>query len=529
MTEHTGQLQRLESLSERSDVYRDAERIAVIDLGSNSFRLIVVEYVPQLSFRIVDEVAEAVRLSEGMGEENILRAAAMDRAARVVRIYGAFCRASNIQQMVAVGTSAIRDARNQQAFLNRLQAESGIAVRVLSGEEEAYYGYLAAVNSTTIQNGFVLDMGGGSLQITRVEKRKAKESVSFPLGAVRVTERFLPSDPAKEHEIDALRDYLESTFSKLKWFRYKPGMEMVFAGGNVRMLGRLAQKAEDHPIDLLHGYTLSATQVKRLRKQLAESSIEERRHIPGMKVERADIALGAAITIHEAMRVSGFDQLTVSSQGVRGGLFYERFLAEVKQPLFSDVRQASVLNLAHIYRFQEKHAEHIVKLTLSLFDQLPKTHHHCRAAERDLLWAASMLHDIGVAIDYNDHHKHGAYLILNDGLPGYSHREIALIALLVRYHRKGEPRTDEFQAVLEPDDNHRLLELCALLRLAEQLDRSRDGVVEDVQLTVGKDYAQLELLTRGDGQVALWSVERHTDIFQAAFGLALEVTSSKRS
>jgi exopolyphosphatase / guanosine-5'-triphosphate,3'-diphosphate pyrophosphatase len=468
-------------------------------------------------------------LSEGMGEENILRAAAMDRAARVVRIYGAFCRASHIQQIVAVGTSAIRDARNQQAFLNRLEAESGIPVRVLSGEEEAYYGYLAAVNSTTIQNGFVLDMGGGSLQITRVEKRKPKESISFPLGAVRVTERFLPSDPPAEDEINTLRDHLESTFSKLKWFRYRPGMEMVFAGGNVRMLGRLAQKADDHPLDILHGYTLSAAQVKRLRKQLAETSIDQRHHIPGMKAERADIALGAAITIHEAMRVSGFEHLTISAQGVRGGLFYERFLADVKQALFDEVRQASVLNLAHLYRFQEKHAEHIVKLTQALFDQIPITHRHCRAAERELLWAASMLHDIGVAIDYNDHHKHGAYLILNDGLPGYTHREIALIALLVRYHRKGDPRTDEFQTVLEADDHQRLLELCALLRLAEQLDRSRDGVVQDVQLTVGKDYAQLELLTRGDGQVALWSVERHTAIFQTAFGLALEVTSSKKA
>jgi exopolyphosphatase/guanosine-5'-triphosphate,3'-diphosphate pyrophosphatase len=515
------------ALSAFTDVYQNSERVAVIDLGSNSFRLIVVEYVRGLSFRVTDEVAESVRLSEGMGEENILRAAAMNRAARVVQIYGAFCKASGIQDIIAVGTSAIRDARNQQAFLARLEAESGIRVRVLSGEEEAYYGYLGAVNSSDILNGFVLDMGGGSLQICRIEHRQLREAVSFPLGAVRVTERFLQSDPVTTSELDSLREHLDHQFGRLTWFRYRPGMKMVFVGGGVRMLGRMAQKADDYPLDLMHGYVLGQSRVKTFRKLLADKTIAERRRIPGMKIERADISLGTAAVIYEAMRISGFEELTISAQGVRGGLFYERFLAGQPQPLFSDVRKAAVLNLAHLYRFQKKHAEHIAHLTLSMFDQLPARVHQCRKGERDLLWAASMLHDIGVAIDYNDHHKHSAYLILNDGLPGYTHREIALIALLARYHRKGQPTLDEFEAVMEPGDSRRLIQMAALLRLAEQLDRSRDGVVQDVKLTTGGDYAQLELLTRGDGQVALWSVERHRDIFQQAFGLELEVVSTR--
>jgi exopolyphosphatase/guanosine-5'-triphosphate,3'-diphosphate pyrophosphatase len=264
--------------------------------------------------------------------------------------------------------------------------------------------------------------------------------------------------------------------------------------------------------------------LKTVRKLIADKSIAERRRIPGMKPERADIALGSAVVVHEALRAADFDALTISAQGVRGGLFYERYLQADSNHLFDSVREASVLNLAHIYRFQEQHAQHMARLTLSMFDQLPAGAHHCRPAERELLWAASMLHDIGVAIDYNDHHKHGAYLILNDGLPGYTHREIALIALLTRYHRKGEPLLGEYAPLMEPGDAERLLQLCALLRLAEQLDRSRDGVVQHVRLTTGDGWAQLELLARGDGQVALWSVLRHRDVFEAAFGLQLEVT-----
>jgi exopolyphosphatase/guanosine-5'-triphosphate,3'-diphosphate pyrophosphatase len=191
--------------------------------------------------------------------------------------------------------------------------------------------------------------------------------------------------------------------------------------------------------------------------------------------------------------------------------------------VFDQVRRATVLNLCHLYRFQEKHADHIVHLTLSMFDQLPKDRHLCGAQEREILWAASMVHDIGVSVDYHDHHKHGSYLILNAGLPGYTHRELALIALLVRYHRKGRPTVDELGSLLEEDDDQRLVQMCALLRLAEQLDRPRDGSVRDVRLTVQGDNALLEVLVSGDEQVALWAVEHHREIFEQAFGLNLEV------
>ena len=523
MANSTPHLQHLDTLAQHSDVYKDSQRVAIIDMGSNSFRLIVVEYVAHLSYRMVDEVAESVRLAEGMTETNILRAAAMDRAVKVVQIYAAFCKAFGITDIIAVGTSAIRDAKNQQPFLARLEAETGIKVRVLSGKEEAYYGYLAAVDSTTLENGFVTDLGGGSIQVSRVVKRKIRESISLPLGAVRMTERFLKSDPVTGNEMDNLRDFLEKQFKALGWFKCKRGMTLVSEGGNVRMMGRMAQKMDNYPLDMLHGYQLSLDQIKTIRNLVAERDVNDRKKLPGMKPERADIALGGVMVMHEAMRLSGFDALTISEQGVRGGLFYERFLAG-NAPLFEDVRQASVLNLAHIHRFQEQHAEHIAHLTLSMFDQLPKNIHDCGPGERELLWAASMLHDIGVSVDYTDHHKHSEYLILNAGLPGYSHREIALIALLVRYHRKGNPTPGDLAPLLNKDDDRRLVQLCALLRLAEQIDRSRDGVARDVKLTTGSNWAQLELRVRGDGQVALWSVERHRDIFEQAFGLQLEVT-----
>ncbi len=520
-------LQQLETLAEHSDVYRFSRRVAIIDMGSNSFRLIVIEYVPRLSFKMVDEVRESVRIGEGMGEVDVLRPAAMDRAAVASQIYAAFCRASGINDIIAVGTSAIRDARNRSRYIERVQRETGINVRVLSGEEEAYYGYLAAVNSTTLENGFVVDLGGGSLQITRVENRASTHSVSFPLGAVRCTEGFLHSDPATPGEMRALTAHLRQRFEALGWFRHEPGMMLVGEGGTLRLIGHLAQKRAHYPLDDLHGYVTTFSQVETVRDDLARLSIAGRARLSGMKPDRADISLAGALVVHEVMRAGGFAAMTICSQGLREGLFYERFLAanDDTPPIFENVRRAAVLNLAHVYRFQEKHAEHIAHLTLSMFDQLPPEVNRCGAVERDLLWAASMLHDIGVSIDYHDHHKHGSYLILNAGLPGYTHREIALIALLVRYHRKGKPSSDELSGLLDAGDEARLLQLTSLLRLAEQIDRSRDGVVREATIVVRGATATLELIARGDEQVAVWSVMHHRDIFEQAFGLSLEVVS----
>lgn len=518
-------LRHLDRSTRPSDVYRESRRVAIMDMGSNSWRVIVVEYVPGLSFKLVDEVQEAVRIGEGMAELNVLRPAAMDRAARAAQIFAAFCAASGIDDIVAVGTSAIRDAQNQARFLQRMEREAGLKVRVLSGEEEAYYGYLAAVNSTTLENGFVMDLGGGSLQITRVEDRQSVRSISFPLGVVRLTEGFLKSDPASSKEVGALADLLRGHLKALDWFAFEDGMQLIGEGGNVRLVARLQQKRVLYPLDILHGFALSAAEVGDIRDALTRASVAQRRKMDGMKPERADISLAGAVVLQEVLRVGGFDSVTISGQGVREGLFFERFFgpeARPGAPMFDDVRAASVLNFGHVYRFQEAHARHIAHLTARMFDQLPAGAHALRPEEKNVLWAASMLHDVGMHIDYHDHHHHGSYLVLNSGLPGYTHREIALVALLIRYHRKGRPALDELGALTEPEDERRLQQMTALLRLAEQIDRSRDGAVRDVRLTVAGGRCIMELVTAGDEQVPLWAVERHRDLFASAFGLPVE-------
>ncbi|MCC7451810.1 MAG: Ppx/GppA family phosphatase [Anaerolineae bacterium] len=519
-------LKPLQTLPTPDESYGDLQRMAIIDVGSNSFRLIVITYRPGYHFQVTDEVKETVRLVQGMSATGLMRAAPMDRAIETMQLYAAFCKASNITDISAVATSAVREAKNREAFLARVKRQSGIDVRVLSGEEEANYGYLAAVNSTTLNSGFVIDLGGGSLEITRVENRQSRENVSFTLGAVRTTEDWLPNAPATPQAVNRLRKHVQEQLSTLDWFKAAPNTRVIGLGGSLRNAAQITQKMHDYPLTELHGFNLRESDLQKVITTLEPMTVEQRRNVPGMKAERADIALAGAIVVDECLKFAGYDRLTVCGQGLREGVFYERFLSPNDPPIFKDVRRASVMNTAHLYRFQEPHADHVVHLSLRLFDQLRDYEPLFGNNERELLWAACMLHDIGMSVDYNGHHHHSFYLILNAGLPGYTHRELALIGLMTRYHRKGTPDIGDLWDVMDKDDDKRLLKMTALLRLAEQLDRSRDGAVRDVRLHVDSDWAQLEAVSESDVSVALWAAQRHVDIFKAAFGRALEIVQA---
>jgi exopolyphosphatase / guanosine-5'-triphosphate,3'-diphosphate pyrophosphatase len=247
--------------------------------------------------------------------------------------------------------------------------------------------------------------------------------------------------------------------------------------------------------------------------------------VSGIKPERGDVILAGALTVATVMEVAGADSLEVTEAGLREGVFFETLLEDRDPPLFKDVRRASVLNLAHQYHWDPVHTEHVATLALQMFDTLATAGlHPGDREERELLWAAAMLHDVGVAVDYDDHHKHSRYLILNGGLPGFTPREVALVALMARYHRKGDPSIPEEDRPLAREGDEELLDRCAaLLRLAEHLDRGRDQQVHATRLATEDGVVRLDLLANGDPTLARWSAERERELFEHAFGRTLVV------
>lgn len=497
----------------------ELERAAIIDLGSNTARLIALGYRPRHSYQLLDELREVVRLSAGMGEARILRAEAAERALTALAMFKSYCDASGITTICATATSAVREAHNGAGFLAAARERAGLELRVLSGEAEARYGVLAVANSFALEDALVLDLGGGSAQLSLMQSRRFARGGSWPLGAVRATEAFFKGDPPKKKALKALQKEVRRQLSGA--LEGAEGLPLVCMGGTVRNLADVAQRRSSYPIDLLHGYRLGVEALGEIVEDLATMSLAERRGVAGLNPDRADIIVAGGVVIREIAALAGASELVISGQGLREGLFYP-YLFPGEGHLAEQVRAFSVRNLMRRYHDAPEHNEHVARLALELFDGLAPLHGY-GPFERELLGAAALLHDIGMAINYYDHHKHGFFLVMSAALPGFSHREQALIALLVRYHRKGKPGEQGLGKLLEPGDLSRVEKLSALLRLAEYLERSKAQRVRGLRCHLGEHYVQIEVLSAGDAETELHQARLHADLLESAYGLTLEL------
>jgi exopolyphosphatase/guanosine-5'-triphosphate,3'-diphosphate pyrophosphatase len=516
---------------------KPGERLAVIDLGSNSFRLVVF-LAGEGWWKRTDEIYEPVRIGEGMGASGELGRKPIARALATLDVFAQFAKASGLggDSVDAVATSAIRDASNAEDFLGQAREHFDLPIRVLSREQEARYGYLAAVNSTTLDEGFVLDLGGGSMQLVRVAERLARGSASWRLGTVRMSERFLPPNgPAKRRQLQALREHVTEELAQADWLGDADddgasGRRLVGIGGTVRNLAAAAQRAAGLPSNGVQGMVIEREALAELVERLAELPASERARVPGIKPARADIILAGALVVEGALQAGGFEGLETTEAGLREGVFFERFLtggSPGAEPLFEDVRRASVLNLAGQYHLDVAHTRHVAALALGMFDELARVGlHEGDPRERELLWAASILHDIGMSVDYDDHHKHSRYLILNAGLPGFTPVEVAIIAQAARYHRKGMPDPGPLRALFGEGDAERLDRCAALLRLAEDLERSRDQLVRGTRISLHEENeVELQLIADGEAVVPRWAAGRERELFARAFHRELAVAA----
>jgi len=505
-------------------------RTAVIDLGSNSFRLVVFHAGEGGWWKRTDELTEMVRLGGDLEPDGGLSPQRSAHALETLRVFAAFCATSGIHadQIEAVATSAIRDAPNGGEFVVHAQRATGLPIRVLSQEEEARYSYVAAVNSTSLEDGVVLDLGGGSLELVQVRGHHAGAIASWPLGAVRATERFLQcpdaTQPTKASAIAKLRTRTLEALEEAPWVA--DGCErLVGLGGSVRNLATAACRAADLPLDSVQGFVLTPEALDALVQELAARLPEERERIPGIKHGRGEVILAAAIVLRAVLEATGAPGIEVTEAGLREGIFLTGQLAPADPPLVECVRKTSVRNLARQHGVDLAHADHIAGLAHQLLEALPGAGLP-EPGEPELVEAAALLHDVGLAVDYDDHHKHSSYLILGAGLPGFTPREVALIALMARYHRKGTPQLGGLAPLCREGDEELLLRGAALLRIAEQLERNRDQVVRAARLRRGPDDGiELELDAVGDDTVARWGAERQGDLFERAFGAPLTVVA----
>jgi len=504
----------------RLKFYHEAvQRLGIVDLGSGTARLVVYAYEAGRQFRLVDEIRETVRLGEGLATNNRLTKNGMQRALSALKLYADFAHATDLDQLRVVATSASRDAENGAEFLSEVH-KLGLQVQVLSGEEEARYGVLAVANSSTFEEAWVMDLGGGSAQLSRMNARLYDHGLAYPLGAVRLTEMFLGSDPPKKGEVEDLERFVrKETKEVLAQVRANP-LPLVAMGGTVRSLAKMVQKRHNYPLDLVHGYFLQREHLEDLVDDLLRRTVVQRLELDGLQADRADVIAAGGLVYRLVLREGGLDGLWISGQGVREGAFYREFLPAPH--LLGDVRGFSIRNLFARYPQDYGHTARVRNFCRLLFRLWTPLHGYSKAEEQ-LLDEAAMLHDIGMSVGYYDHHKHGEYLVMSAAIPGLTHREQVLLGLLLRYHRKGEPRPGVYRSVLQDGDNKRLWRLTTILRISEYLERSRAGRVEGLETQITNKQVRLTLRSKEEPWVEITETSKQAKLFLQAFGRELLV------
>jgi exopolyphosphatase/guanosine-5'-triphosphate,3'-diphosphate pyrophosphatase len=508
------------------------ERIAAIDVGSNSVRLLVAEYDPASGLSIIDELKDQPRLAAGLAATGCLNEAAIERALQTLGRMREVCQRRNVRRIAAVATAAVREAENGPWFVRRVRQELDIPLRIIDAETEAALSYRSVAHHFPLagEKALVADIGGGSLELIGAVDGLVELTLSLPLGAVRLTELHLTGERTVQREVAQLRKHIRKQLKRSISSREWTSAAVIGSGGTFTTLGRVAQARRGLPPgDTVHGVSVETAEVERLIDWLASRTLEQRRQVPGLNPERADIIIAGLAVTAELLDWVRARSITVSAFGLREGLLLEMAGAEeavVRDPL------RLFREFAERCQSDRRHVEHVRLLALQLFDQLGSTL-GCGPEEQALLEAASLLHDVGQLVSYRRHHKHSYSLITHAERLGLAPRERELVALISRYHRQTGPRRKhpEF-AALPPDDQEIVRRLSALLRVADGLDRGHSAAVETVTTRLDADTLVLQVkpgAARADVGLECWGASRKADVLANLLDRDVVVTLAGRA
>jgi len=492
-------------------------RIAAIDIGTNSIHMIVVQVRPDLSFEVVDREKEMVRLGAGGLDGRSLTSTAMTAALQTLAKFRRLADSHKVDQIVAAGTSAIREADNGGDFIAEVEKRTGIQIRVISGTEEARLIHMAAVYGVHMGGSpaVVVDIGGGSIEVTLGTASHLTHAKSFKLGVIRLTERFVRTDPLSRRDERRLVKHINKEIAGyLDAISERRFDRVIGTSGTILSLGAVAL-SEDGVVrdDALRNRRVPAKTIHKLRKRLIGADLETRLHMDALDPRRADIAVAGSVLLDCVLRRLGADEITLCDLALREGLvldYINRNSATIRKiERYPDVRRRSIIELGERCGYVAAHARHVSQLALSIFDQT-RAVHQLGDREREWLEYAALLHDAGVHISYERHHRHSYYLIKNGELRGFDPLEIEIIALLARYHRQATPKkTHDGYGLLKGSLRRTVRTLAAMLRLAEGLDRSHAQVVTALDVVPKGDAYLIRLRAAGDAELELWAANRH--------------------
>ncbi|MGI8469625.1 MAG: HD domain-containing protein [Pyrinomonadaceae bacterium] len=505
------------------------QKIAAIDIGSNSIKLVVVEAAASDSFTVIAQERERVRLGEETLRKKFLSSEAIARSTEAIAKFRSIADSRAVETILAVATASVREAENAADFVREVETKTGVRVEVLSAIEEARLVGIAAAQSFNLEKGTVLniDIGGGSTELSLMRDNAPEKLFSMKLGAVGLTEQFIFSNPPKEKEIKMARREIESALERPR--RELKNEKWNLSSGTSGTILNLAI--------LLNFQTNSKPEIQfkklvGLNEMLAKISTEERAKLPGISLQRAEVIVSGGQILEGVMRALKIETLVPSNFALREGVIID-YLREVENeslPPVPDVEDANLRGVFAIGRrfgYEESHALQVANLAEKIFDALALSF-NLKRHQRTLLSAAAILHDIGSHISSDAHHKHSFYLIKNSEITGFPESEKEIIALVARYHRGSLPKEKhiDFMALSE-QERDTIWKLGAILRLAESLDRSYENRIKDLTFRREKQNLALEIFSNGNIERELEAAEQKKDMFEVAFGCNLKIEQSR--
>ena len=514
-------------------VKAEGHTVGFVDIGTNAVRLLVVRINPNLSYTIVSQEKEVIRLGEEEFKDSLLKPEAMDRAVFVCGKFVELAKTYGAANIIAVGTSAIREAKNQSVFLQRLYQETGLKVHVISGEEEARLIYLGVSSGINIgeEKAVFIDLGGGSTEVAIGNQNQCCFVSSLRIGAIRLTAQYIGEGWTEAIPVNTYKQMKQAACSKANLAKAKVqeyGVRRAWgSSGTVINLAEIANKMfkKNGNGETL---TLSRKNLKKLAPILCSLSLEDRKKLPAINPYRADIIVAGAAIMDALMEELGLEEVTISHRELRDGLLvdYLSHFSGFREMQKTPTRDRSVLHLGRSCNFDEKHAESVTTLALELFDSAKHIGlHNLGDAEKELLKYSSTLHDVGDFLSFSDHHLHSHYIISNAGLLGFDPKEIKVMANIARFHRKKLPSRKSMKwEGLDEKSEETVLILSTFLRFAEKLDRSHCGLVKKVEFTkVTSDQVLLTFYSDSDCSFEEWSIIQNRMAFYEAFEKQLDV------
>ncbi|WP_301859967.1 Ppx/GppA phosphatase family protein [uncultured Megasphaera sp.] len=504
------------------------EKLAIIDMGSNSIRFVVLQIADNKSYSLSYQEKESIRLGQGLNQTGELGEDGMQRALTCLKVYKHIMEVMDITNCIAVATAAVRSAGNGDAFLKRIYAETGITMTVITGEREAYLGYLGVINTIALDNFLIFDLGGASVEFTLVHDGEPVHSVSIPLGAVTMTEKFSLGSTIDPEKLQDCLKYIRKKISAVDWLK-DTNLPLVGIGGTARNFAKMDQRATNYEMAKIHNYILHLENFEYLYDQITTRTSANRRKIAGLSSERTDLIVAGAAVIKTIFDVVGSQSLVVSGCGLREGLFFEYYAqyCHLAKPRFDDILDFSVKNFIGTLGgvVNAAHVQQVTRLTGLLFDQFQFLHGYGER-EKLLLLTAARLHDVGKIINFYDHARHSAFMIGHAPLYGLTHREQLIAGFIAGFHHgisRKTIRAYRYANMATEEDWIMIRKLSTFLALAEASDLTYEQIVKDIHVTFAENVAVLVITTHAGAtyNAADYEMKQLTKQFKKEFGITL--------